>query len=269
MPKVSVIMGAYNCDSTELRKAIESILNQSFNDFEFVICDDGSNNDTLSVLKYYENKDSRIKVLVHEKNMGLSIALNNCIENSVSNYIARMDADDVSHLDRLEKQYEYMLSNPEVDILGSNINFFDERGIFAKSNLSHIVSKNDFLYNSPLCHPTIMIKKEVYIKNGCYSTNKKVLRCEDYDFFATAFSNGARIVNFEESLYDYCENINSFNKRRKYKYRINEFYVRKKAYKKLKMPFFKRCIYSVKPLIIGLLPSFIYKRIKMKKHRRK
>ncbi len=108
MPKVSVIMGVYNCkDFQLLDKSIDSILEQTFPDFEFIICNDGSTNETLTVLKEYEKRDPRIKVLSYEKNKGLNYALNYCLKSASGEFIARQDDDDQSDKYRFEKQIKF------------------------------------------------------------------------------------------------------------------------------------------------------------------
>ncbi len=269
MPKISVIMGVYNSDHNKLKDSIESILSQTFSDFEFIICDDGSTNDTYNFIKSYGEKDSRIKIIKNEKNSGLSVALNNCILNSTCEYLARMDDDDISLPNRLEIQYNFLLNNVDVDIVGSNVILFDEKGAFGKSNLKYEIDRKSFLKSSPICHPTIMLKKSAYIDSGMYSIEKKVERCEDYDFFAKAFYIGKKIFNIQEPLYEYREDMTSFRKRKKYKFRINEFKVRIRIYRRLRLIFPKGLFYCFKPLIIGLIPNSLYSKFKLKKHRRK
>lgn len=264
MPKISVIMGVYNSNIEYLCYSINSILNQTFKDFEFLICDDGSTNDTLRILYSFKEKDPRIKIFAHNKNMGLSFALNTCINNSSSKYIARMDDDDFSHPDRLLEQYNFMEEQQNVGIVGSNVNLFNEDGIYMSTNASLIITKQDFLFNSPLCHPSIMARKEVYLQNGLYSTKKNTLRCEDYEFFMRCFANGVEIRNIKKCLLDYRENRQSYYKRKKFAYRWNEFLVRIKGYKKIGILFPKGIVYAMKPIVVGLIPNSIYVKIKTK-----
>ena len=103
MPKISVIMGVHNGEKT-LPRAIESILNQTFADFELIICDDCSSDSTVHVINDYIRKDDRVILIKNKSNSGLAASLNNCIKISKGEYIARMDDDDVSHAERFEKQ---------------------------------------------------------------------------------------------------------------------------------------------------------------------
>lgn len=112
MPNVSIIMGVYNCKNYNLlRKSVESILQQTYKDYEFIICNDGSTNNTLKELKKIAQSDSRIKIISYEKNRGLNHALNECLAVSQGKYIARQDDDDVSKPERLKKQVQFLDEN--------------------------------------------------------------------------------------------------------------------------------------------------------------
>ena len=117
-PSISVIMSVYN-GANYMKTGIESILNQSFSDWEFIICDDGSTDNTFQIMEEYAKKDKRIVLLKNENNMGLSYSLNKCIEISKSNILARQDADDESMSDRFEKQLKFVLDHPEYAIVGT------------------------------------------------------------------------------------------------------------------------------------------------------
>ncbi|MCP8319033.1 MAG: glycosyltransferase, partial [Candidatus Methylarchaceae archaeon HK01B] len=124
-PKITILMSVYNGEKY-LREAIDSILNQTFKDFEFLIINDGSTDRTVEILRSYH--DSRIKIITNEKNMGLTKSLNKGLKIARSEYVARMDADDISYPRRLEVQYEYMKKNPDVGIVGSWNDVIDDKG---------------------------------------------------------------------------------------------------------------------------------------------
>ena len=167
MPKVSVIMGVYNCkDFDLLRKSIDSILNQSFQDFEFLICDDGSTNGTLEELNKLSQLDTRIKVLSYKKNRGLNHALNECLAVSKGKYIARQDDDDISKPERLKKQMNFMDMNPEFTIVGTCADVYDDKGVWGQYSVPEEPRKEDFLWNSPFMHPTMMMRKEELLFGG-------------------------------------------------------------------------------------------------------
>ena len=268
MPEISIVAGAYNISHYfALKKSMESILNQTFSDFEFIICDDGSTDNTWSILQSYAEKDKRIKLLRNERNLGLAATLNRCINTSVCKYIARHDLDDYCDIERLKKQVDFLERHPDVAILGTRAFLFDENGVWGKEDFPLSVSNKDFLFNSPYKHGSVMFRREALMNAGCYRVSKETRRAEDYDLFMTmqSFCKGG---NLDEYLYFFCEN-SAAKKRRKYRYRIDEAKVRAKGFKKLGLlP--KGYIYIVKPLVVGLIPSGMLDRLKNKyyKHRK-
>lgn len=261
MPKVSVIMGVYNTRKKEiLENAIMSILNQTLRDFEFIICDDGSTDNTMNFIIETCQNDDRVIILKNETNMGLAYTLNKCLKIAKGEYIARMDADDESILTRLEKQVEFLDNNKEYGLVGTNINLFDEkRGIWGIKKYTEHVNKEDFLYNVPLAHPAIMARKEAYqVVNG-YRDIKQTIRVEDYDCFMRMQKNEIKIYNIQEELLKYRED-DICAKKKKYRYRFNEVWVRYNGFKELGLLNLKNYIYIVKPLIAGVLPQKIIKR---------
>ena len=263
MPRLSVITGAYNANECpHFRKSIESILNQSFTDFEFIICDDGSTDNTLEILKKYAQADSRLIILQNNKNLGLAPTLNRCIEAAQGEYIARHDCDDFSASTRFEKQISYLDSHPKTAILGTSIYLFDENGVQSKETMPERVSPKDFCFNNPYKHGTVIFKRSALLRAGGYSTEKRCVRNEDYDLFMRMqlFSVGE---NLSEPLYYFFEDKKAM-KRRKYRYRINETRVRFRGFKKLGlMP--RAFPYVIKPLIVGLIPRFLLKRIQIRR----
>ena len=267
MPKVSVITGAYNVASCpHFDKSIESVLNQSFADFEFIICDDGSTDETYALLKKYAEADERIKLIKNEQNLGLVKTLNKCLEYAEGEFIARHDCDDYNDTRRFEKQIAFLNENPDVSILGTAAHLFDENGIWGKDIMPLTIEKRDFLFNNPYKHGSVMMKAEALKKAGGYRVAKETVRNEDYDLFMRmhTFTKGA---NLAEPLYFFCEDV-AAQKRRKYRYRINEARVRAKGFRILGlMP--RGIPYVIKPLLVGLIPGFILRKLQAKRRRRK
>ena len=264
MPRLSVIMGVYNVENMiMIEKAINSILSQTFSDFDFIICNDGSNNETINYIKELAKKDNRIRILTNEKNFGLAYSLNKCIENSSSEYIARMDADDISKKDRLEKEIKFLDENDNYAVVACNANLIDETGkIWGKRSNPEIVKKEDFLFNSPVIHPTVIMRKKALEDVNYYRVSKETMRTEDYDLWMRLYEKGYKIYTIQECLYYFREDEQCL-KRRKYKYRIDEAKVRYYGYKRLKLlP--KGYIYVLKPLIVGLLPHKLIKILRNK-----
>ena len=255
-------MGIYNTKSkTYLKKSIESILYQTFNDFELIICDDGSTNECMKWVKEICRNDNRVILIKNEQNKGLAFTLNRCLKIAKGDYIARMDDDDFSHLDRFEKQIDYLTKNADVDLVSTNINLFDSNGIYNSLEYPEVIENRHFLFNSPIVHPSIMAKKEAFKLVDGYNQSKWAVRVEDYDLFMRMKSKGIKMKVIQEILLDYRDDRENSKRRKKYKYRINEFIIRIKGFYNLKlMPI--GLLYSIKPLIVGLLPISIIRKIR-------
>lgn len=260
--KISIIMGIYNCAST-LAEAIDSIITQTYDNWELIMCEDGSKDNTKEVALEYVNKfPNKIKLLINEQNMGLNYTLNRCLKEASGEYIARMDGDDISLPHRLQTEIEFLENNLEYAIVSSSMILFDENGDWGK--IIHVTEPKsvDFVYRSQICHAPCMVRKEAYDAVDGYSVNKKLLRVEDYHLWIKMYALGYKAYNIEEPLYRMRDDYKAQNRRR-FKYRINEARVKAIAIKKLHLPFYKY-IYCLKPIFIGLCPSFLYKKM----HRR-
>lgn len=253
---ISVIMGIYNCAGT-LSEAIESILNQTITNWELIMCDDGSTDDKYNVAKEYAlvHKE-KIVLLKNKKNMGLNYTLNRCLSVAKGNYIARMDGDDLCTNNRLEIELNTLKQEPEIAIVSSDMQYFDETGVWG--NISHMTYPTDidFLHGSPFCHAPCLVKKEAYLTVGGYSEEKRLLRVEDYHLWIKMYKEGYKGKNIHMPLYQMRDDRNAYS-RRKFRYRINESYVRILAVKELKLPV-TGYIYAIKPILVGLLPPAIY-----------
>lgn len=188
-------MPVYNSEKY-LRPAIDSILGQSFQDFEFIIIDDGSTDSTSNILKSYT--DNRIKIINHSYNLGIVKSLNEGLKISRGAYIARMDADDVSMPERLAEQYSYIHSNPEVVVCGANIQSINSAG---KITSGAWWKKDDgqldweLIWGNVLPHPTVLIRKEA-LQSDLYRNYKFA---EDYDLWLRMLNKG-KIVRMDKVL---------------------------------------------------------------------
>lgn len=262
MPKISVIMGVYNSHEEQLKEAVNSILEQTFKDFEFIICDDGSTNNTMKILEKVSNSDKRIKLISNEENKGLAYTLNKCLEIAKGEYIARMDADDKCAKNRFEEQVKVFDNNSDIDVVNLNAYLFDENGIWGKETHNEIIKKEDFLYNNPIIHPAVMVRKSAYEKVNGYNDIKMTVRVEDYDLFMRMYSKKIKMVTIPQLLFYYREDKESF-KRRKFKYRINEMQVRFYGFKEMGLlKKRKNFLYVIKPVIVNIIPSKMYKKMK-------
>ncbi len=167
MPEITVLMPVYNAEKY-LSQSIESILSQSYSDFEFLMIDDGSTDSSVEIINSY--KDSRIRLVRNEQNLGISETLNKGIELASCDLIARMDADDISLPERLMKQYHYMNENPDVSLVSTNI-----EKITGDGETIHIFEANpDFMYFNltfhcyGIYHPTVMYRKQAVQSVGMY-----------------------------------------------------------------------------------------------------
>ena len=206
-PKISVIMSVYNGmplgpqsaswrtrtassaysqkSSAYLKQAVESILYQTYKNFEFIILDDASTDNSWQYLKSL--KDKRIKLLKNKKNLGLAKSLNRTIGKASGDYIARMDADDISLPERFEQQLHFMIKNPSIDLCGTWADLINESGQIIgekKYPTKDKDIKKALNWYSAIIHPTFMARKKVYRKLKGY--NPKFDLAEDYEFLLRA-----------------------------------------------------------------------------------
>ena len=209
-PQISVIMAVYNGEKF-LEEAIGSILKQTFSNFEFIIIDDGSEDTSLKIIKNF--KDKRISILENNKNIGLSASLNKGIKLSKGKYIARMDADDISLPERLEKQYNFMERNPNIGIVGTGYHLINESGERMGTYIypDNPVTIHWKLLTGPVFpHPTVMMRKKVLIENNL-SYNEEYFVTQDYELWCRIiqFTEGS---NFPEALIQYRHHDQSKSK---------------------------------------------------------
>lgn len=267
-PKVSIIMGIYNCEKY-LENAVESVLFQTFTDWELIMCDDGSTDSTYEVAYEFVKKyPQKIKLLKNDKNRKLAYSLNHCLKNSVGEYIARMDADDVNMPDRLEKQVEFLIQHPEIACVGTGMQIFSEKGIGGIRYYDEYPNRYTMVHCSPFPHPTIMMRKSVYQDLGGYTVSKDTMRAEDIDLWFRFFEKGYKGYVIQKPLYRYRESIKDYSKRT-IKAAIGTSKVYLRGYKKLKYPWYTYP-YAFKPILAALLPKkfmYLYHEIKDKRSR--
>ena len=246
-------MGIYNCASF-LSTAVESVLSQTYTDWELIMCDDGSKDDTYEVAKSYADKyPNKIIVLKNEKNMHLAASLNHCLSIARGKYIARMDADDRCMPERFAKEVAYLDSHPIIDCVGCGMIIFDENGERGVRLNIENPTKDFLIHTTPFAHPTIMMKKSVYDALGGYTTSEKSLRCDDTELWFRFYAAGYKGYNIQEPLYYYHESEKDFSKR-SFKSSLETFEVCVNGYKMLGYPWWKY-IYAFKPIISALMPN--------------
>jgi len=195
-PKISVIMSVYNGEKY-LRESVESILNQTFTSFEFIIVNDGSTDSSLDIIRSYD--DDRIRLIDNEQNIGLTKSLNKALRFAGGEYIARQDADDVSLPNRLERQVNYLEKHPEVAVLGTSVYLIDEDGktttkvvALAGPTLKDLHKGNQFT------HGSVMFKKDIVAELGGY--NESLRYVQDYELWLR-LAKKHHIGNLREPLY--------------------------------------------------------------------
>lgn len=260
--KVSVIIALYNCEN-KITRCIESIENQTYKNIEIIVCDDCSTDNSFEVVKELTKKYDNIILLKNEKNLKAAATRNRCIEKASGEYIAVQDADDYSHLDRLQKEVEELRKNKEIGFVSTDMYRINNKGIYGIIRTKEEYPTNkSFFYGAPYAHGSAMFRKTALEKVNGYDTSEKYMRIEDANLFEQLHLLGIRGKNIQEPLYYYQEDENAYS-RRKYRYRILAFKMKFNFFRKTKlMPagFF----YALRPLIVGLVPNKIAYYIKRK-----
>lgn len=261
---ISVAMGVYNPEDIDaLYRAVESILNQTAQDFEFLIYDDCSEPQVEQELKNIAQKDARIRLLHGDSNRGLAHALNECIRHARGEYIARMDADDISALERLQVQKEFLDTNRAYDFVGSNAELFDGVGIWGEWQMAETPGKREFLRYSPYIHPSVMFRTRVLSDAGGYLESEETRRCEDYELFMRLYCKGHYGYNIQENLLAYREDREHFDKRT-FRQRMAEVRIRHHGFRAMGIRGLKGLVYTVKPVVSLVIPGRVRRWIRKK-----
>ena len=266
MPRISIIMGIYNCSNT-LDISLKSIFNQTYTDWEIIMCDDGSSDDTFEIAKKYQiDYPEKVVLLKNERNMGVNATLNKCLKMAKGEYIARQDGDDISLPDRFKKEIEFLDLHKEFAFVSTHMSFFDETGIWGEWKTLETPSRKDFLKNSPcFCHAPCMIRKQALIAVDGYTVEERFLRCEDINLWYKLYAAGYKGYNIQQSLYMMKDDRNAYSRRTK-KNRLNIIRTELDGMKKLNCRgleyryFFYK---SIRHLILSIIPEAVY----MKLHR--
>lgn len=269
MPLVSVIMSVFNVKKYEyLLNSVNSILNQTYKNFEFIICDDGSTDSkTKEYLERISKLDSRIKIIGYKKNHGLGYSRNECIKFSKGRYIAFQDDDDFSKKERLEKEVNFLDKHPEYSFVGTIANVFGKNKIWGTFRLPEKPQKSDFLWNSPFLNPSMMFRADALKAVHGFRVTKETRRAEDYDLFFRLYAKGYKGYNIQKKLFNYRIEIEK-EKNKKYRPmhdRINEAKIRMEGYKGLGISVIG-IPFVIKPILIGLIPHKIFYLIRKRQY---
>lgn len=263
--KVTIGIPIYNAEKY-LRKAIDSVLNQSFADFELILSDDGSTDNSLSIIKSYDDK--RIRLISDGVNKGISYRLNEQIENAKGEFFARMDADDIMFPNRIQQQFDFLINNPNVDIVGAYSVIIDETNNIIGSRTSSIPSSfYDVLKQNVFIHPTVMGKTSWFNK---FKYTDELKGVEDYDLWVRSFSSSQFSIMKEYLLFyrdPLAIKLSTYQFRHKQSRRAYLHYrknfLRKTYFVKLMLiSYFKVIIYTIAHNI-GLSKFFAARRNKM------
>lgn len=255
-PLVSVIMAVYNAEET-LHEAIDSIIAQTYQNWEFVICDDCSTDNTYSIIQEYSEKfPGKFIIIRNEQNSKLAYSLNHCLEYCKGEYIARMDGDDISVPERFQNQVDFLNKHPDFAVVGTAMTPFDENGERRPRTKKGYPVATDLRYSPVFNHATIMMRKSCYDALNGYLVSPMTLRTQDYELWFRFFKAGFKGYNMPEPLYKVRESINDM-KRRTWKMRIQAVKIRWYGFRLNNFPL-HYYVFVLKPLLTGLLPQKIH-----------
>lgn len=255
-PLISVLMGIYNCAET-LEEAIDCIINQTYANWELIMCDDCSKDNTLEVAQRIAEKDRRVHIIKNETNRTLAPSLNYCLKHAKGKYIARMDGDDVCALDRFEKEINFLEAHPEYALVSCQMNLYDAGGIYRVVKHMDEPTGKDLLYRSQFCHAGCMMRSDVLRQLGGYSEEQSCNRVEDYDLWVRLYAAGYKGFNIQKPLYSMRDDRNA-NRRRTFKNRMNETRVKIRVCRSFKLGLMQY-VYAGTPLAKAVIPSSFYR----------
>jgi glycosyltransferase involved in cell wall biosynthesis len=229
-PSISVLMSSYN-DEKFIDESIQSILKQDFKDFEFIIVNDGSTDNTPKIIRKYAKKDKRIVAIDNQKNIGIVKSLNKGLKIAKGRYVARMDADDVALPERLGIQYRFIEKHPEIFLVGAFLTVIDHAGVKVGATAHPTTHEKIVKCMEKRCcmsHNTIMFRND-----GTTRYRTKMWYVEDYDLYLRTILEGKKLANIPLPLLKYRRNPNSvsFSKRTKqilFTEKAREFYQERK-----------------------------------------
>lgn len=214
-PLITVLMPCYNA-MPFLTEALDSIINQTYKNLEILCINDGSTDNTGDILEDYASKDARIKVIHNEVNLKLIRSLNKGIDLASGSYIARMDSDDISALNRIELELEYLEKNPGIDIVSTGSNNMTEEGVIFSQNIPRQFSSKACFFASfffvPIGHPELLIRTEV-LKENKFLFEEHVLHTEDYELWSRLLRKGYSLTNIPDCLHDFRINSQSVSRK--------------------------------------------------------
>lgn len=263
---ISIILPVYNCEKT-LIEAIESIIGQTYPHWQLVACDDCSTDESYHILEAYKEKlGNKMILLRNERNSRIAFTLNHCLQYCNGAFVARMDGDDISMPERLEKQISFLKKHPEYDLVGCQMISFDENGEHEIKRGKEVPSKMDLRTRTPFAHATIMCHAYVYKKLQGYTISPDVIRCEDVDLWFRFFENDFKGYNLQIPLYKVREDAESF-KRRSFQHSAQASKVLFRSFRRMHYPL-SSYIFIMKPLVSVLLPEDLKRMIRNQRNKK-
>lgn len=259
-------MATYNGAKT-IRLSLDSLLNQTFEGFELIICDDASTDNTFEILSEYQKKDSRITILRNKTNLRAGASRNRCIEHAKGEYVAVLDDDDLAFPHRFATQIEFLDSHPEYAFIGSNVYYFEtnELKIWGRTAFGGEQPPLAVLKGFAFVNPSTMFRLTALRQVGGHTVSKLTRRTEDYDLFCKLYAHGFKGFNLEEVLLLYREDSQTIQ-RRKFKHRVDYVKLRLSWRKKLGLGLSSVPTTFI-PLIAWLVPQPIL--LMRRKHKNK
>ena len=254
---VSVVMSVYN-EQEYLEDTMESILKQTFRDFEFVIVNDGSTDGTKGILDSYAKKDRRVRLVTNERNLGLTRSLNKGIDRARGKYIARIDAGDTAHPDRFRKQLKVLEENEDVWIVGTWAYWVNEKKeVIGQAAFPLFVDSNGLFKTGGAIHPSLMIRRDLFEKTGPY--NERYGKSQDFELYMRTIRNRRGISNIPEFLTSVMNRYTWLTPRLARTAQVNQFKI--KATYLPSLCSLWNIVYTVRSLVGCLLPICLLRRL--------
>lgn len=259
--RITVIMGIYNCADT-LIEALESLEAQTYKNFKVILCDDGSKDDTLQVALQWAETHPNYIVIRNERNIKLAATLNRCLDYADTEYVARMDGDDISLSTRFEKEIDFLDKHPEYAFISCPMIYFDADGDYRIGRVKAEPTKIDFTRNTPFCHAPVLMRRDVLESVGRYTVGAKVERIEDYYLWYKFYKVGYKGYNLSEPLYKMRNGREAFARRHlSDRWRTYKIGVEVKKNLGLRHPY----LTGIKGLLKGFVPGWLVHCIKTRK----
>ena len=258
--RISVIMGIYNCAPT-LAESLDSLLAQTYQDFKVIMCDDGSKDNTVEIAQVYVDRYPDKFILIRNKqNIKLAATLNHCLEYVDTEYVARMDGDDISLPERFEKEIKFLDTHPEYALVSCPMIHFDENGEFKRGTAIEYPTAESFRKRTPFCHAPCMVRASVYSEVDGYTVKRETERMEDYYLWYKIYKAGYKGYNIQEPLYMMRDDRNAKARRAKISDRIRGCHTDIEICKGLglKYPYVYPLLHLLK-IFAPLIPYRLYK----------